>query len=324
MPFHISELLSPFAVERLRQGLEFGEEWLASAPSRLEKACRENGVEPTAPQWGGNRSVACRGVLVHDSQQVANPRRASWELGSKPGDEVVVKISAYPRSTRREVESLAVLSASGRVPHIVTFDVASELLVTHLLPSVTPLSALEEDRFEAPAVVDLLKQVHACDSTLLPSEPSIPYRLAAAWQAASAWRSAPRMELAKAAETLELQGRTPSSALHGDLVPANVLRDSAGKLFVVDPQASAGDPSSAVASWGLLRGNGDEQGWRAGGGAIRRALLVGSLLSCPSERVLAHLSFQAFEIACRQASWEQWDWAAESIELGRRAREMLA
>jgi streptomycin 6-kinase len=132
------------------------------------------------------------------------------------------------------------------------------------------------------------------------------------------------MELAGAAETLELMGLAQECALHGDLVPANVLRDTSGTLFVVDPQATAGDPCSAVASWGLLRGNGDEQGWRAGGGAIRRALLVGSLLSCPSERVLAHLSFQAFEIACRQASWEQWDWVAESIELGRRAREMLA
>ena len=319
MPFHISELLSPFAIERLRQGLEHGDEWLASAPSRLEQVCHENGVEPTAAQWGGNRSVACRGVLKDD----ATKNSASRFSSAPNGTEVVVKLSAYPRSTRREVESLAVLASSRRVPQIVTFDVASEVLVTELLPGVTPLSDLEEDRFEAPAVVDLLKQVHACDPALLPLEPSIPYRLASAWQSASAWRSAPRIELAQAAEKLELMGRGPECALHGDLVPANVLRDQSGVLFVVDPQASAGDPSSAAASWGLLRGNGDEQGWRAGGGAIRRALLVGSLLSCPAERVLAHLSFQAFEIACRQASWEQWDWVAESIELGRRAREML-
>lgn len=324
--FHISELLSPFAIERIRQGLEYGEEWLESAPTRLEESCKRFGVLPTVPQWGGNRSVACRGVLMDDprlgASSVERERRFFSERHSA-GSEVVVKLSAYRRSTHREVESLAVLSASGRVPHIVSFDVQSEVLITHLLPDVTPLSDLEEDRDEAPAIAELLREVHSCDSALLPAEPSIPYRLASAWQSASAWRSAPRMELAKAAETLELMGRASASSLHGDLVPANVLRDPSGTLFVVDPQAAAGDPSSAVASWGLLRGNGDEQGWRAGGGAIRRALLVGSLLSCPSERVLAHLSFQAFEIACRQASWEQWDWVAESIELGRRSREML-
>lgn len=305
MAYHLDELLSPFAVERLRASLKNGDEWLSSAPSRLVDEAHRFDVVPTAAQWGGNRSVACRGIRPD-------------------GTEVVVKVSAYPGTTRRETHSLAVLSASGRVPDVVAADPAAEVLITRLIPSVTPLSEVEEVRSEASALADLLRVVHSCDSALLPADLSIPFRLAAAWQAASAWRHAPRLDLARAAEFLELLGPSEEVSLHGDLVPANVLRSASGELFLVDPQASAGDPASAVASWGLLRGNGDELGWRAGGGAIRRALVLGSLLSLDHERVLAHLAFQALELACRQASWEQWEWAAESIELYRRTREALS
>ena len=305
MAYRLDELLSPFAIERLRASLTYGDDWLRNAPSRLVDEAHRFDVVPTAPQWGGNRSVACRGIRPD-------------------GTEVVVKLSAYKGTTRRETHSLAVLAPSARVPEVIAADPSAEVLITRLIPDATPLSEVDEIKTEAAGLAELLRLVHACDAELLPSEISIPFRLAAAWQAASAWRHAPRIDLARAAEVLELLPPAPSVALHGDLVPANVLKSSSGVMYLVDPQASAGDPAAAAASWGLLRGNGDELGWRAGGGAIRRALVLGSLLSLDHERVLAHLAFQALELACRQASWEQWEWAAESIELYRRARAALA
>lgn len=300
--FDITELLSPFAIERLRASLLDGDAWLSAAPSRLEDEAIRLGFEPTVIQWGGNRSVACRAL-------------------SRDGVEVVVKLAAYAGSTRREVLSLAALVESRRVPEILACDEKREVLVTRAIQTAIPLSDLDEDKLETASVADLLSRVHSCDTSLLPSEHPVAFRLAAAWQTAEGWRNAPRMELCRAAEVLELLPTDKECALHGDLVPANVLKDENGVLWLVDPQAAAGDPASSAASWGLLRGNGPEQGWRTGGGAIRRALLVGQLLGCNQQRVLAYLTFQAFEMACRQASWEQWEWAAESIELARAARE---
>lgn len=303
--FELADLLSPFAVERLQQSLPLADEWLASAPRRLLVAAQTFGVTPVAPLWGGNRSVACWGT-------------------DGDGVSCVVKLAAYPGSVRREVQGLRVLAPSGRVPRIVAVQEMAEVLVTELISQAVPLAELPEHKAEAPAVAELLSALHGCAPGALRTEQPVAYRLAAAWRVASAWRSAPRVELAAAAEVVELLPAVSGVVLHGDLVPANILRVAGGKLMAVDPQAVVGDPASSAAAWALLRGNGDEQGWRAGGGGVRRALHVGTLLGCSPERVMAHLSFQAFELACRQASWGQWDWVSESMDLARAARAVLS
>lgn len=287
------------------QSLPAAEEWLSSAPARLVSAAHRFGIHPVAPLWGGNRSVAC------------------WGLDAV-GSAHVVKVAAYPGSTRREVAGLVAFADSGRVPIVVACDAQYEILVSEMFEQSVPLSQVPEFRFEAPAVAELLAALHRCPPGALPRETPVAYRLAHAWKASSSWRSAPRLELAAAAEAVEFLPPVVAQALHGDLVPANILRASNGVLVAIDPQACAGDPASSAAAWGLLRGNGDEQGWRAGGGAIRRALHVGSLLGCEPDRVLVHLSFQAFELACRQSSWVQWDWVSESLDLARAARDAVS
>jgi streptomycin 6-kinase len=129
--------------------------------------------------------------------------------------------------------------------------------------------------------------------------------------------------MATAADRLERASVSDMVVLHGDLVPGNILLKQDGELLGIDPQAVVGEIEAAAASWGLLRSNGDEQGWRAGGGAVRRALLLCSVLGADSERTLAHLSFQALELACRQAYWGEWEWVSESLDVSRAAAAAL-
>jgi len=302
--FVLDDLLSPFAIARLKESLSYADQWLELAPSRLLAACKREGVTPVAPLRGGNRSVACWGQ-------------------DRTGAHVAVKLAAYPGATRREAASLKALASSGRVPGVILADLHREVLVSELVRGSTPLSSTEETREEVAGVAGLLAAFAECAPDDVPEDVSLGWRVGQAWQLAQHWTSAPRIELATAADRLERASVSSIVVLHGDLVPGNILLKQDGELLGIDPQAVVGEIEAAAASWGLLRSNGDEQGWRAGGGAVRRALLLCSVLGADSERTLAHLSFQALELACRQAYWGEWDWVSESLDVSRAAAAAL-
>lgn len=303
--FDVNDLLSDFAIRRLSESLPYARQWLDTAPSRLEAACRRAGVTPVEPLLGGNRSVS---VWGHDHDGVA----------------LVVKLAAFPGATARESASLDVLAPSGRVPLVVSADVSREVLVTEYLSGALALTSCLEDRNEIESVAGLLYDLSLSSPDGVPRDVSLGWRLGQAWDAAADWRSAPRVELAEAADRIVSFPPKSGVVLHGDLVPANLMLLPDGRLFAVDPQSVVGSLASSAASWALSRGKGDKQGWRAGGGAVRRALSIGLLLGLDQDEVLSHLVFQSLELSCRQSLWGEWDWVSESLELARTATAALS
>ena len=303
--FHVSELLSDFAVSRLKESLPYATQWLDTAPTRLIAACKRSGVTPVEPLLGGNRSVS---VWGHDPE----------------GNALVVKLAAFPGATSREALSLDTLSPSGRVPMVVSADSQREVLVTEYLSGALALTLCLEDPNELELVASLLHDLSLTPSIGVPHDVSLGWRLGQAWDACSNWRAAPRIELAEAAERVVGLPPEQEVVLHGDLVPSNLMLMPDGRLFAVDPQSVVGPLSSSVASWALSRGKGDKQGWRAGGGAVRRALSLSLLTGLDQDSVLSHLVFQALELACRQSVWEEWDWVSESLELAFTANAALS
>lgn len=303
--FAVGDLLSDFAVKRLHESLPYAREWLDTAPSRLMSACRRHKVVPVEPLLGGNRSVSVWGY-------------------DPDGVPLVVKLSAFPGSTARESASLDLLSPSGRVPLVVSSDKHREILVTEYLSGALPLASFLEDAAEIDLVAGLLSDISLTHSKGVPKDVSLGWRLGQAWDAAASWRGAPRIELAQAADRVQHITDEPLVVLHGDLVPSNLMLMPDNRLFAVDPQSVVGSLSSSAASWAINRGKGDKQGWRAGGGAVRRALSVSLVLGLEPDHVLSHLVFQALELACRQSLWGEWEWVSESLDLASTARAALA
>lgn len=303
--FHVEELLSDFAVSRLQESLPYAAQWLDTAPARLMAACKRSGVVPVEPLLGGNRSVSV------------------WGYGPD-GNSLVVKLAAFPGATSREAASLDALAPSGRVPMVVSADSQREVLITEYLSGALALTLCLEDHDELELVASLLSDLALTPSSGVPSDVSLGWRLGQAWDAGSNWRAAPRVELAEAAERIMSLTPEPGVVLHGDLVPSNLMLMPDGRLFAVDPQSVVGSLSSSAASWALSRGKGDKQGWRAGGGAVRRALSLSLLMGLDQDAVLSHLVFQALELACRQSAWGEWEWVSESLELASTANAALS